>query len=151
MADRWDTAIAPVRVNRTDEEPRRGELKATSSMPRRFGKANNSVGNWSRESGWMSSVLQRLSTPLQILTGASRFLFWERLIDVKFVNCAGDLDYSTNKNSICQFMLTRAKLPSDFVESEFWEKAKTWVMCTICRCRSDKANQFRIIFYGKLC
>ena len=70
---------------------------------------------------------------------------------VKFVNRAGDLDYSTNKNSICQFVLTRAKLPADFVESEFWEKAKTWVMRTICRCRSDKANQFRIIFYGKLC
>ena len=69
---------------------------------------------------------------------------------VKFVNRAGDLDYSKNKNSICQFVLTRAKLPADFVESEFWEKAKTWVMRTICRCRSDKANQFRIIFYGKL-
>ena len=68
---------------------------------------------------------------------------------VKFLDSINDLIYSKERNTICNFVMSRCKLSLDVNEELFWEKAKDWVKKCLARHRSDKATAFRNVFHCK--
>ena len=68
---------------------------------------------------------------------------------VKFLDPNKDLEFTKEPGTICEFMLSRCKIPVNVDERDFWAKSKKYVRSSIARLRSDKTSALRDEFFGK--
>jgi len=67
----------------------------------------------------------------------------------KFVDTAHELNYSMEKNSICQYVIERCNLQADVNEAIWWRTAKKYVVSTINRMRNDRNTAMKRAVLGK--
>ena len=68
---------------------------------------------------------------------------------VKFMNGAGDIDYSEESKSICQYIIQKCNLSSIVDKREWWENNRKYVKNQITSQRSNKTATLRWAFWGK--
>ena len=67
----------------------------------------------------------------------------------KFVDTEHELNYSTSKISICQYVIERCNLQADVNEAIWWRTAKKYVVSTINRMRNDRNTAMKRAVLGK--
>lgn len=68
---------------------------------------------------------------------------------LKFLNCDHQLDYSTEDNSLCQYVLAKCSVAHMHNQREWWEKNRKYVVKKITAEHSNKSSCLRWEFFGK--
>ena len=68
---------------------------------------------------------------------------------VKFVDRDTQLMYSTEKHSICQFVISECNLQPEVTEELWWKTAKIYVGAAINRLRNDRNTAMKWATFGK--
>jgi hypothetical protein len=69
---------------------------------------------------------------------------------VKFVDRDTQLVFSNEKNSVCQFVITRCNLHTNVAPNEWWKHTQKYVNQTINRLRNDRNTAMKWATLGKL-
>jgi hypothetical protein len=68
---------------------------------------------------------------------------------VKFVDKDTELMYSTDKKSICQYIIRRCNLQPEVNEAQWWRSVHKYVGQTINRLRNDRNTAMKCAMLGK--
>jgi hypothetical protein len=69
---------------------------------------------------------------------------------MKFVDQDTQLVFSNEKNSVCQFVITRCNLHTNISPNEWWKHTQKYVNQTINRLRNDRNTAMKWATLGKL-
>jgi len=69
---------------------------------------------------------------------------------MKFLHRDHQLDFSTESNSLCQYVIKKCNVSAMTNQREWWERNRKFVIKKITAERSNKSSSLRWAFYGKL-